>query len=116
MVLSLPFAANGVDEIRDVETETLGFHDEAINLIGELIGAGGAASGAGGWLPRGHGGADARTHFEQPTLDERRHHLLRGVRVDLQLLTERADGREAVAGSELPGDDRFGDGEDHLVV
>src|SRR3989442_870189 len=112
MPLALRLVANGAVEVRAVEPEALRHTDEPIDLIGEV----GATPRARRRPPGRHGGADAWTRLEQPALDERREDLLRGVRVDLQLLTERADGRKAIAGLQLAGDDCFGARKDHLIV
>src|SRR5688572_28190757 len=66
--------------------------------------------------PRGDDGADPGTRLEQAALDQRRDDLLRRIRIDLELLAERAHGWERVPGRELAGDDGLGDGKHDLVV
>ena len=52
----------------------------------------------------------------RPSPTRRGDDLVRGVRVDAQLLAECADRRERVAGPQLAGDAGLLDGEDHLFV
>src|SRR5206468_9232105 len=111
-----PLAADRVGDLRHIHTELFRLDDEPFDVFGDLLGDRLPSAGNRRGPPRRHPGTDAGLGFEQPPLYERRHHTLRRVRIDLQLLAERSNRREAIAGPELADDDGFADGEDDLVV
>jgi hypothetical protein len=51
-----------------------------------------------------HDGPDADADFDQAFRKELRNHFVRGIRIDLQFLTEQADGRKRITGSHLSGE------------
>jgi hypothetical protein len=61
-------------------------------------------------------GRDSRPDDQQPFLGQRRHDLVRGVGIDLELHAQRTDGGEGISRAELSRDDGSPDRADDLLV
>ena len=104
--------ADGLQKIVAVEVKLPGFHHDPLHLVAEELAQLVLRRG-----PRiGDHGADAGLDDEEPVFRQRRHDLLRGVRIDPQFLAQDADGGELVPGSQRSGDDRLFDRIYHLFV
>jgi hypothetical protein len=103
---------DGLLQVLELDTETLGFDNELFKFVLEEIGF----FGFGGGRALGDHGNGAWANFEQTGVDETGYDFVGGIGVDFEFPAERADGGKFVAGAELARDNGFGGGVDDLLV
>src|SRR5689334_8687477 len=96
-----PRVADRLLDLVEPGADAHGLDDQLLHFVFEQSLA---IAGAGLRRRRDHG-ADARLRDQPALLDQVLHHLVGGVRMDLQVQRERAHGREGLAGLEISRED-----------
>jgi len=84
---------DGLLHLLKIDTETLAFHDEFLELLSKKI----CSFGFGGRSEFGHYGDGPRANFNEPYVSEAGDYFMRGVRIDFEFLAENPDGGKFVS-------------------
>src|ERR1017187_8235981 len=109
---ALPVPRERGQHVVQLHAELLGVHYQSFEFAAQQAGARG-----GGWLGqrRGHHRPDAGKDLDQPASGQLHDHLVGGVGIDFEFLTEGADAGERVSGTKLAGDEGLGGRVDNLL-
>jgi len=105
-----PIGAWRLQQVFKLEAQSLRFDHQTFNFVPQQR----VALGHGRRRHFGDRGSNSGLDVEQTFVDEGGNHLVGRVRVDLELLAQRAHRREPVAGPQLPACQRLLDGVDDL--
>ena len=108
----IPVLFESLLHVREGNVELLGAEHDGLEVVFEEFGDG--ATCAFGWL--GDAIANAGHTLDQSFVAQGDERFLHGVRIDLVLSAESADGGEDIARLQLTGDDRLARGVEHLFV
>ena len=95
-----------------IEVKLFGSEDQGLHVLLKHLALGIARSLGNGTNTR----ANPRVDFNQTFLFENGDGFLDGVRIDPVDLADRPDGGEGVARLQIPRDDRFPSGVEHLLI
>lgn len=104
--------SQGLNHIVEFQAQLLGFDNEFLQLA---LQQGGTVSGTGFSDHRDHS-SDADSHFKHSLCYQLADDFVRGVWIDLKLLTQRANGWEGVSRSYCAGDNRPFGGINNLLI